>query len=155
MDGNTQEAMIAPASDDPGRLQGRLSRLLGIASAGTGLLAGLVAFFAASCCALPLIFVILGMGGAWLSIFDVLLGIRIEAVTVSAVIVALGWMVFLAQRFLRRRREGGSTPPSLWRGRVFRLLVLASTLVAGAWLINEFQGDITRSLFELRAWVNE
>lgn len=158
MKGNSPDATVPPEIQRTGGAS-RLSGLIGATTAGTGVLAGLVAFFAASCCALPLIFVILGMGGAWLSIFDVFLGVRIEAVTISAVIVALGWSVFLVRRIAHQRQEAGPSPGSppvpIWRSKIFRLLTLASAFVVSAWLINEYQGDITRSLFELRSWINE
>jgi len=158
MNSNSPDMADPPDTQGTG-WAGRLSGLIGTTTASTGVLAGLIAFFAASCCALPLIFVILGMGGAWLSIFDIFLGVRIEAVTISAVIVALGWSVFLFRRISQQRQRAGlppDPPPApLWRSKIFRLLVLASAFVVSAWLINEYQGDITRSLFELRSWINE
>lgn len=158
MKGNSPGVTVPPDAQGTGRA-GRLSGLIGTTTASAGVLAGLIAFFAASCCALPLIFVILGVGGAWLSIFDVFLGVRIEAVTISAVIVALGWSVFLFRRILQQRQRAavppGPPPAPIWRAKIFRLLVLASAFVVSAWLINEYQGDITRSLFELRSWINE
>lgn len=121
-----------------------------------GLITGLLAFFAASCCALPLIFVILGMGGAWLSVFDVFLGYREETVALAAAAVAAGWGVYGWRRIRARRRPGprvaSGRPARL--GRTGILLISATGLVIGAWLINLYQGDITRSLFELRSWLN-
>lgn len=133
------------------------SRGLGLLTSSGSLFAGALAFFAASCCVLPLIFVILGVGGAWLSVFDVFLGYRIEAVEMGALTVLAGWAVHVLLYWRRRRIAGDAarTLRGLSKTGGFRALVVATALVFGAWLINTYQGELTRSLFELRAWLNE
>ena len=143
---------VARTGDDQLETGGRVAGL----AAGGGLVAGLVAFFAASCCALPLAFVILGLGGAWLAVFDALLVYRTEAVGLAVGAIVAGWSIFAWQRLrsAARCRATGACARPLGRLWSFRLLVAASLLAVAAWQINVFQGDITRTLIELRSWLN-
>lgn len=117
------------------------------ATAGGGFLVGLIAFFTAGCCAFPLIFVILGVGGAWLSVFDELLLYRDWFLIPAALFIAVGWLHLAWRRM--------SVGPWVVRKRTIVILCAGTFLVALAWVFAEFQGDITRSLFELRAYLRE
>lgn len=98
----------------------------------------------ASCCAWPIILVILGIGGAWLSIFDVFFAYRLWFLVPAFTLISIvwGWVFFRVKRKLPVRRL------------VYRSL-FATILIIFAVLISENQGVIIKNLFELKWYLSE
>lgn len=147
-------AAIEEQNDEPAVRRRTAGSSTRVAAAGSAL-TSVAAFLTASCCAFPLIFVILGLGGAWLSIFDALLPYRYYFITPALVAVGLSWGLLLIQRYRTGRAcrtDGVCARPATSRF-AFRMLAVSTVLVIGAVLISEYQGDVTRSLFELRQWL--
>jgi mercuric ion transport protein len=147
-----RDAAIPGAATPSAATDGPAARLL----AGGGLLASLGAFLSAACCALPLIFVILGLGGAWLAIFDEMLLYREWLLGPAALAVRAGWGWLAWQRFRPAAACAGDAACAAPTRRRFSVIALraATFLVVGAWLMTEYQGTITASLFELRSWLD-
>lgn len=95
--------------------------------ANAGILGSVVALFAAACCVLPMVMMLLGLGGSWLAVFGAVAGVSQYIAAASAILVAAAWSIAI--------RRGGSHGS---RGtRV--VLVSATVLVVAAWvlLLNE------------------
>jgi mercuric ion transport protein len=75
--------------------------------ASLGLVTGLAAVFAASCCVLPLVLGGLGAGVVLFSVIEVLADYRTPILLVSAMLVAVAWLVYF------RRRGARSTAAAL------------------------------------------
>ena len=151
MHSQNQPAAAADPAGPPKAGQGRdLADRGGFWTAMASVVAGLGAFATASCCVLPLAFVTFGLGGTWLSTFDALFAYRETFQTAALSAIGAGWAA-LAWHMLRRRdcRIGRCAPRRTpWASLLG--LVLATGLLAGSWLVVDYQGDITRWLFELR-----
>jgi len=76
------------------------------------------ALVAAACCVLPMVLVLLGLGGAWLAIFARAAALAPWIVAASVVLVVAAWLAALRTR--RPRRVGAT-------------LVLATAATAAAW----------------------
>lgn len=102
---------------------------------GLGLMAGLAALAGASCCALPLVLAMLGLGGAWLASFSLFIVFRPYIISAALLIIAIGWLLALRRTSTARTRLA---------------LGVATALVCGALLISEYEPEITRYLVSLR-----
>ena len=89
----------------------------GFRRAGMGV--SVVAFFTALCCILPMVFILVGLGGAWMAVFGKIAALSPYAIGVSAVFVVTAWLVAL------RRKAAGT----------WGFLVSATVLTLAAWLI--------------------
>lgn len=107
----------------------------GIALPGASLAAGLAALAGASCCALPLVLAILGIGGAWMANLAVLVAWRPWILAAAVVIIAAGWTIAIAR---------GARP------RAIALLGLATLALGGAFAVTAWEAEITRAL--ARVW---
>jgi mercuric ion transport protein len=132
---------------DNGATVGRSDRWL----ARLGALLGIGALATATCCALPIVLATLGLGGAWLSLFDSLAAYRGYVLAAALAIVGAGWVAFLHRRRAVTRAciAEGCAPPPRRRATVV-LLSTATGLIVAAWLAAEYQGPITQWLFALR-----
>ena len=117
-----------------------------------GLLVSIGAFATASCCALPLVFVLFGLGGAWLSIFDTFFEYRMYFLVPALLAVGIGWGLFVRKKLVVQPEacevDGVCAKPSTDRFTVI-VLSVSTVLVLGAYLIAEYQGLVTRFLFSL------
>ncbi len=97
---------------------------------GTGVLAGVGAIVSTSCCALPIALSMAGVGGMWVRALPQFAFYRDGLVSMSALLVALGWVLALWKR--RRRAcaaRGRSTLGLLFVSTAF----LTLSLTAGWW----------------------
>ncbi len=85
-----------------------------------GLGAALLAFFTALCCVLPMVFIIAGLGGAWVAVFGKVAAFSAYMIGVSLILVAAAWYVAL------RRRSAGN---------VMLFLATSTGLTLAAWLV--------------------
>src|SRR5258706_3881184 len=95
--------------------------------ASLGLVTGVAAVFAASCCVLPLVLGGLGAGAVLFSVLEVLADYRTPILLVSTVLVAVAWLVYF------RRRGARSTAVAL---------IVASILVGVAASWNLFEAPL-------------
>lgn len=102
--------------------------------ASLGLLAGVGALIGASCCVLPLILAIAGVGGSWVAGIGALTPYQPYLLGMAALFVGIGWSVAL------RRRT---------RTRVFVVLGLATVLVVGSVLTAIYERPLTEFLFAI------
>ncbi len=86
----------------------------------TGIMGSILALVSAVCCVLPLVLILLGLGGAWLSIFGAIAAAAYYVVGVTAVIIAIGWFAAIRRHATQR---------------TYRLLFLGSALTLIAWLV--------------------
>ena len=69
--------------------------------ASLGLVTGVAAVFAASCCVLPLVLGGLGAGAVLFAVLEVLADYRTSILLVSTVLVAVAWLVYFRRRGAR------------------------------------------------------
>ena len=100
----------------------------------TGLFGSFLSLVAAACCVLPLVFIILGFGGAWLSVFGVIAAGAYYVVAATAAIIVLGFYIAI-------RRQAS--------GRTYGLLFLGAALTVVAWLVILNETVINSFLIEL------
>ncbi|NRG19236.1 hypothetical protein HPQ64_16215 [Rhizobiales bacterium] len=98
--------------------------------ASLGVLGSVVAFFAGLCCFLPMIFLIAGLGGAWIAIFGKVAAIVYFALCSSLVLVAIGWFIAI------RRGSAPAMRKKLILASV--LTVLAAVLVFNETALNDY-----------------
>lgn len=98
-------------------------------TAGVGLLAGLGAFASVSCCVLPIVLAMAGIGGAWVRELPYLAFYRDPLLLAAAAPVALGWLLIWRAR--RRGCGSGGRLPVLFLG--LASLLLALSLTAAWW----------------------
>lgn len=99
-----------------------------------GLVAGLGALVGASCCVLPLLLAIAGVGGSWVAGIGALTPYQPYLLGMAALCVGTGWFVAV------RRRA---------RTRVVVMLGLATILVLGSVLTAIFERPLTQYLFAI------
>ena len=95
-----------------------------------GLAGSFLAFFAALCCVLPIALMALGLGGAWIAIFGKIAAASLWAVGLSALLLAVAWVVAV------RRRASSNTVGVLAAGSL--LTFLAWCLILNEAVINNF-----------------
>ena len=101
-------------------------------------LATIFALFSATCCVLPIGLSIIGIGGAWLTVFAPFTEYRTLILVVVAVIVGIAWL-----RLFRRYRSGQVNTSALVLT-VIATLALIASLSAPYW-----EGDATRALWAI------
>ena len=101
-------------------------------AAGLGLVAGLGALVGASCCVLPLLLAITGVGGSWVAGIGALTPYQPYLLGMAALCVGIGWIIAL-------RRQA--------RMRVVVMLGLATVLVIGSVLTAIYERPLTEYLF--------
>jgi len=94
--------------------------------------AGLGALVGASCCVLPLLLAITGVGGSWVAGIGALTPYQPYLLGMAALCVGIGWIIAL-------RRQA--------RMRVVVLLGLATVLVIGSVLTAIYERPLTEYLF--------
>lgn len=102
--------------------------------------ATIFALFSATCCVLPIALSIIGLGGAWMTVFAPFTQYRPVILIVVALVVALAWW-----RLLRRYQCGQMRKSALALTTIATLALIAS-LSAPYW-----EGDATRALWSV--WV--
>ncbi len=124
-----------------------MKRILGMSIYWSGPSTAIIAFLAAVCCVLPMAFVALGLGGAWLSVLDMPLVYRTQLQTLSLLLLGLGWAVF----FWRQRQSLLKGQRLDRRGqRTLLILVLGTLIVAASFAVWEHQGWIRSMIMEAR-----
>lgn len=99
-----------------------------------GLPLSLLALGVAVCCILPMTLMLLGLGGAWLAVFGKIAGASIPVLTVSAILIGIGWGAALLR---------GTAGQQKW------LLGSATALTGLAWLVYLNEADINMQLIEM------
>ena len=93
--------------------------------------ASIISAFAAvgisACCILPMVFLVLGLGGAWLAIFAKFAAIAYYVAGASALLLAASWVVAIRRHSPRRTRV---------------ILSVGSVLSALAWVLVLYEGPI-------------
>lgn len=114
--------------------------------AGTGIIAGLGAVIASSCCVLPLALAALGVTGAAFSGLEFLVGIRPFLLGGAVVVLLAGWGLFFWKKTPPScNGEGGCMPPSR-AGRTIILLAFGTAIVGLALV---WQGNIEPALLKM------
>lgn len=112
----------------------RLGAARNMALAGTTL----VALLSATCCIIPIVLTIVGLGGAWLSFFGVFEAHRELILIFVSIVVSYVW--------LRMWRRKGATP----RGRLgTTMAVMASLAVILAWTEPLWEGEVSGALLDI------
>ena len=101
-------------------------------------LAAILALFSATCCVLPIGLSIIGIGGAWLTVFAPFTEYRALILVVVAVIVGWAWFRLL------RRYQCGQMRKSALVLTVIATFALIASLSAPFW-----EGDATRALWAI------
>lgn len=99
-----------------------------------GVVGSAVAFVTAVCCILPVVLMMIGLGGSWLAVFGVIADAGYHVAAVSAILLAAGWIIAV------RRRVGRSTFAALGAGTV---------ATAAAWAIVSNESAINDYLISL------
>lgn len=81
----------------PAGREARLKKLLGLSYLGS-----LGSFGAATCCVLPTVLMLLGIGGSWVVIFARIAAVGYYVLAASVVVLALAWIVAYRRGVLRR-----------------------------------------------------
>src|SRR3974390_853238 len=100
-----------------------------------GLVAAVAALVGASCCALPLALLWLGLAGAWIGNLGIFVAYRPHITAAALVLIGVGWVI------ASRRRAANRT---------FGVLALATVLVGGAMLVSYYEAELARYLVTLR-----
>lgn len=103
----------------------KVKKLLGFSYAGS-----LSALVAVVCCVLPMVLILLGLGGSGLAIIGALAASSYYVLTLSTLLVALAWAVAWRRGSVRRLQW--------WLGGSSMISVLAWGLVAGEARINDY-----------------
>jgi len=101
--------------------------------AGGGLLGGVFAFLGASCCVLPILLVNLGVSSALVANLGFFARYKTHFMIVATLLLA-GAIMFAFR--------GGRRP----RARFWISVVVAVLLLAGAWILPSYEGDLLRWL---------
>lgn len=101
---------------------------------GVGLPLSFLAIGVAVCCILPMTLMLFGLGGSWLAVFGKIAGASVPVLTVSAILIGIGWIVALKQGTAARQK---------W------LLGGATTLTGLAWLVYLNEATINMQLIEM------
>lgn len=104
--------------------------------------ASALAFFSASCCVLPILFMTAGLGGSWMSIFGLMFSYSGVLFCFGILMVSLSWYGYRTQNSDLRRKS-------------FPLLCVSTGFVVLAALLIVFQEPVTEVFFDFRMWVNE
>lgn len=109
----------------------------------SSIIASILAVIGASCCVIPLIFLNLGIGGAWLANLAILQPAR--PYLIAASIIALAASIYLFWR--GRKSDCGSCEDAPKRNTGTVILILISVLLIGAALIwPQIEPDLVRML---------
>ncbi|RME66406.1 MAG: mercury transporter MerT [Alphaproteobacteria bacterium] len=120
---------MASIQDNARSLEGQGADLQSKSRCG-GLLAGasvLGAIIASSCCVVPLLFVMLGIGGAWMSNLTALEPYKPYSIGVTAVLLGLGyWHVYFKPK---KACEAGSYCANPTSGRITKAALWIATVI--------------------------
>jgi mercuric ion transport protein len=126
---NTQESAAAPSCSCTPKQNNRLLKW----SVGGGLLASLG--LCAACCLLPMVFIGLGAGGAWISSLDALAPYK--WLFIGATVGLLGYGFYAAYWKPKRRCVAGASCPTCGTSRTLRIVLWAATVIAIAGVLFE------------------
>lgn len=84
---------------------------------GTSFVGAFLAFLTTSCCILPMVLVLSGLGGAWLAIFSPIVAASLFILPLALLAVVVAWVVAL--------RRGSSRQTFIWLSTSSVLTVLA------------------------------
>ncbi len=99
-----------------------------------GLPVSFLAVGIAACCILPMTFMLFGVGGSWLAIFGNIAGASIPVLTISAILIGIGWVLALMH---------GTAGQQKW------ILGGATVLTGVAWIVYLNQAAINTQLIEM------
>lgn len=94
---------------------------------GTSFVGAVLAFLATSCCVLPMVFMLAGLGGAWMVVFSPIVAASLYILPLAFLCLGAAWVVALRRKASRR---------------TFVVLNMATVLCLVAALIYVFQGHI-------------
>lgn len=92
--------------------------------------AGLLALMTSSCCILPMLLLVMGLGGSWIAVFGKVAATSLIVLGMSTAIVALAW-------FLAYRNHALSQLKS-WLAGSTALIIIAWIIVYNETRINDF-----------------
>jgi uncharacterized membrane protein YkgB len=96
--------------------------------------AGLASLGVSACCVLPMVVLLLGLGGSWLAVFGKISAASYYVLGLSTLLIALAWIASL--------QHGRSTGMRGW-------LAVSTILVGAAWLVVFNEGRINEALMTL------
>jgi hypothetical protein len=101
---------------------------------GFGLPLSFLALGVSACCILPMTLMLFGLGGSWLAVFGTIAGASVPILTVSAILISLGWLVAISRGVAWRQKcvLGGAT-----------------FLTGLAWIVYLNEANINMQLIEL------
>ena len=99
-----------------------------------GLPFSFLALGVAACCILPMTLMLVGLGGSWLAIFGTIARASIPVLTVSALLIGLGWALAVLRGIAWRQK---------W------VLGGATVLTGLAWVIYLNEASINMQLIEM------
>jgi hypothetical protein len=97
-------------------------------------LAALASLGVSACCVLPMVFLLLGLGGSWLAVFGTISAYSFYVLGVASVLVMVAWVLSIRRGSARHLRG--------W-------LVASTVLVGLAWLVVFNEGRINDFLMTL------
>ena len=101
---------------------------------GLGLPLSALAAGVALCCVLPMTFMLVGLGGSWLAVFGTIAGYSMPVLTLSAILIAIGWGIAV---------QRGSFGRQKW------LLGSATVLTGLAWIVFLNEATINNKIIEM------
>lgn len=99
-----------------------------------GLSISFLAIGVAVCCILPMTFMLFGLGGSWLAIFGDIAGASVPVLTISAILIGIGWILALRQ---------GTAGQQKW------ILGGATVLTGLAWIVYLNEAAINMQIIEM------
>lgn len=101
---------------------------------GASFVGGILALLTTSCCVLPMVLMLAGLGGAWLAVFSPIVAVSIYVLPLAGLCVGAAWVVVLQRPTSRR---------------MIVLLILSSVLTGLGGLIYLFQAQLNDYLISL------
>ncbi len=80
-----------------------------------------------ACCVLPMVFILLGLGGSWLAVFGKIAALSYYVVGLSSILILVAWVLAI--------RRGSSRNLRRW-------LAVSTALVSVSWLVVLNEGRI-------------
>lgn len=124
----------------------RIDRPLAI----VGALAGIGALSVSSCCALPMVFALAGIGAGWLGDLEAFSAYRPAILGVAGVALVVAWAVFVRRQRAAACAADGvcATPPRRWV--TGGMLVLATAIFGLGAVFPSIENDVLGALIRLQ-----